>query len=143
MIEFSINSVLFTINYRNNSCLINDSPTFEQDQIRSVEFAPGFLSSSLDKFPLKIQGIRRRLNFIQPGFEPSLNQRAFLHSSPTYRSVGLPLNEVKLNLKVIGMLTENTYFFDKFLIVFYKIILTNKKGSGLCYLKAELNVMNY
>ncbi len=37
----------------------------------------GFLSSSLDKLPLKIQDIRRRLNFIQQGFEPPLNRRTF------------------------------------------------------------------
>ena len=52
------------------------------NQIRSVEFAPGFLSSSLDKFPLKIRGIRRRLNFIQPGFEPPLNQQSFCIHPP-------------------------------------------------------------
>ena len=43
-------------------------------QIRPVEFAPGFLSSSLDKLPLKNpMASAGGFNFIQPGFEPPLN----------------------------------------------------------------------
>lgn len=53
------------------------------------------------------------------------------------------IKQVKLNPKIIERLTEYTYFFDRFIIIFYKIILANKKGSGLCYLKVELNHMNY
>jgi hypothetical protein len=53
------------------------------------------------------------------------------------------IKQVKLNPKIIERLTEYTYFFDRFIIIFYKIILANKKGSGLCYLKVELNLMNY
>jgi hypothetical protein len=52
------------------------------NQIRPAEFAPGFYLSSLDKQPLKNRKARRRLNFIQPGFEPPLNQRAFCIHPP-------------------------------------------------------------
>jgi len=59
---------------------------------------PDFIELKLDKLPLKICGIRRRLNFIQPGFEPPLNGIPIRIHLTTYRSGRLLLNEVKKTL---------------------------------------------
>ena len=68
----------------------------------------------------------------------------FIYALRCLLNIDFPtIKQVKLNPKIIERLTEYTYFFDRFIIIFYKIILANKKGSGLCYLKVELNHMNY
>ena len=80
-----MSSTIFLL--RKKVCTKSNSP---------VEFASGFFSSSLEKLPLKNRKTPRRLNFIQPGFEPPLNRSAIcIH--PFFRSGGLLLNEVKIS----------------------------------------------
>jgi len=64
-------------------------------QMRLGVFAPRFYRASLDKFPLKICGIRRGFNFIQPGFEPPLNGIPIGFHLTSYRCGRLLLNEGK------------------------------------------------
>lgn len=50
--------------------------------------------------------------------------------------------QTKIKPKLVKMLTEYSYSSNGILIFFYKMKLESKKGSGLCYLKADLNRMN-
>lgn len=50
--------------------------------------------------------------------------------------------QVELNPRLVKSLTEYSYFLNGIFIIFYKMSLAIKKGSGLCYLEVDLNQMN-
>jgi len=70
------------INYRNYAIKLY------KDQISSSNLRPDFYRARSINYLEKIRGNRRRLNFIQQGFEPPINQRAYLHSYLNFKSGG-------------------------------------------------------
>ena len=91
-----------------------------------VGFASGFFSSLLEKLHLKIRDIRRRLNFIQPGFESPLNRSAicihppFIEVEDFYTCRKLSVQIHSLN-KVNKVLMEDVLPFSRYVLqVFWR-----------------------